>query len=279
MILSVWPHLAATAFLLAFTQSTPVNTPSCQPKTQTLANGAVVSIQAAGGNSPEQACEVLVRDRTGRTVFSDRAFGAQIHPATGRDIDNDGRPDAVLGVDAGGPNRCCWEYPVISFNPAPRVLLKLPPAAMDFDTLPGKTLIWITAAFPELGPDAADSPTVETVREFRPTGFVDVTPDYCKRMLAGELRGPGDLRRLLNALTLRSKQASRTDTGSPFDREQTRIAAQSMALQHVYCGQIETASDLVLEVWPASEQSVIRRRLKDAVNSRWPDLAKKLTTW
>ena len=120
---------------------------------------------------------------------------------------------------------------------------------------------------------------VETVHEFRPTGFVDVTPDYCKRMLSGELRGPGDLRDLLNALSLRSKQASRTDTGSPFDRDQTRVAARSMALQQIYCGEMDDASQLVLEVWPASEQSAIRRQLKDAINSRWPDLARKLTSW
>jgi len=271
--------LAVAAFFLAFIQSTPEGAPSCTPATTTLANGVVVTVRSAGTNNPELACEVLVRDRNGRTVFSDRGFDTQIHPATGRDIDNDGRPDVVVGVDTGGANRCCWEYPVISFNPSPRVLLKLPPAAFDFETLPGKTLIWTTAAFYDLGPDTADSPRVETVREFRPTGLIDVTPDYCKRMLAGELRGPGDLRDLLNALSLRSKQASRTDTGSPFDREQTRIAARSMALQQIYCGQIDAASQLVLEVWPASEQSPIRRQLKSAINSRWPDLSRKLTAW
>lgn len=267
------------ALLLATMQVQPAGAPLCKPTSTTLANGVVVVVRSAGGNNPDQACEVSVRDRNGRTVFSDRGFDTQIHPATGRDIDNDGRPDVVVGVDTGGGNRCCWEYPVISFNPSPRVLLKLPPAAFDFETLPGKTLIWTTAAFYDLGPDAADSPTVETVREFRPAGLIDVTPDYCKRMLAGELRGPGDLRDLLNALSLRSKQASRTDTGSPFDREQTRIAARSMALQQIYCGEIDAASQLVLEVWPASEQAPIRRQLKDAINSRWPDLARSLASW
>jgi hypothetical protein len=276
MIFSQWPLLAAIALTFTFSQSTPDNAPACKPTTQTLTNGVVITVRSVDGNKPEQACEVLVRDRNGRTVFTDRGFNTRIHPATGRDIDNDGRPDAVVGVDTGGANRCCWEYPVISLGPAPRVLLKLPPAAFDFETLPGKTLIWTTATFYDLGPDTADSPTVETVREFRPNGFVDVTPDYCRRMLAGELRGPGDLRDLLNALSLRSKQASRTGTGSPFDREQTRIAARSMALQQIYCGQVDTASDLVLEVWPASEQSQIRRQLKDAINGRWPDLARNL---
>jgi hypothetical protein len=245
--------LLAVAAFLAAVQAAPVSALPCKPETKTVANGVVITVRSAGGTNPEQACEILVRDRNGRAVFSDRGFNAEIHAVTGRDVDNDGRPDAVVGVDTGGGNRCCWEYPVISLTPAPRVLLKLPPASFDFDTLPGKSLIWTTAAFYDLGPDMTDSPTVETVREFRPTGFIDVTADYCKRMLAGELRGPGDLRDLLNALSLRSKQASRTDTGSPFDREQTRIAARSMALQQIYCGQIDVASDLVREVWPSSE--------------------------
>jgi len=286
VILPRWPLLAATSFLFAFTQSKPADELSCyqlktdnKPLTKTLANGVVITVGPTKTIDPEQACEVVVRDQYGRSVFSDRGFNTQIHPATGRDIDNDGRPDAVVGVDTGGGNRCCWEYPVISFNPSPHVLLKLPPAAFDFETLPGKTLIWTTASFYDLGPDMADSPTVETVHEFRPSGFLDVTPDYCKRMLAGELRGPGDLRGLLNALPLRSKQASRTDTGSSFDREQTRNAALSMALQQIYCGQIDAASQLVLEVWPAAEQSRIRHLIKDAVNSRWTDLARKMNSW
>ncbi len=278
MIAFARPLLAA-AFLLTSLQTPPDTAQPCKPASLTLAGGVVVSVRSGGGNDPGLACEVLVRDRNGRAVFTDRAFNAEIHAATGRDIDNDGRPDIVLGVDTVGGNRCCWEYPVISLSPSPRVLLKLPPTTFDFETQPGKTLVWTAAAFADLDPDADDPPTVAAVREFRPTGFIDVTQDYCKRMLAGELRGPGDLRHLLNALSLRSKQASRTNTGSPLDRDQTRVAARSMALQQIYCGQMDAASDLILEVWPASDQSSIRRQLKDAVKSRWPEIAGKLSTW
>src|SRR5688500_12270656 len=98
MIFSQWPLFAAIALTLTSVQSTTDNAPACKPTTQTLANGVVITVRSAGGNSPGQACEVLVRDRNGRTVFTDRGFNTEIHPATGRDIDNDGRPDAVVGV-------------------------------------------------------------------------------------------------------------------------------------------------------------------------------------
>jgi hypothetical protein len=282
MIFSGWPLLAVTLFLAqAATEEPACNQAKTDNKSlsRTLSNGVVITVRPVSGTTPQLPCEILVQDRNKRTIFADRGFSTEVHPATGRDIDNDGRPDAVLGVDAGGGNGCCWEYPVISFNPTPRVLVKLPAAAFDFETTAGKTLIWTRAVFYDLGPDAADAPIVETVREFRPNGFIEVTQDYCKRMLAGELRGPGDLRDLLNAVPLRSKQASRSDTGSPFDREQTRLAATALALQQIYCGQINDASQLVLEVWPAAEQNRIRQQIKDAVNSRWPDLAKKLGNW
>jgi len=71
----------------------------------------------------------------------------------------------------------------------------------------------------------------------------------------------------------------RTDTGSLFDREQTRLATLSMTLQQIYCNQLDAASQLVLEVWPAREQSRVRAQIKAAVNGRWPDLARRMTTW
>src|SRR5688572_27034114 len=103
------------ALLLATLQAQPAGAPLCKPTSTTLTNGVVVAVRSVGGNNPDLACEVSVRDRNGRSVFNDRGFDTAIHPATGRDIDNDGRPDVVVGVDTGGNDRCCWEYPVISF--------------------------------------------------------------------------------------------------------------------------------------------------------------------
>jgi len=140
-------------------------------------------------------------------------------------------------------------------------------------------LIWTSAVFEGLAQSAADVSTVKTVHEFRPSGFVDVTPDYCKPMLAGELQGPGSLRGQLAILTRQAKIDSRLDAGRPEDREDTRLAATNIVLQQIYCGQLDEASRLVLEVWPGSEQSRIRRQIRDAIAERWPEIAKQLTSW
>jgi hypothetical protein len=247
--------------------------------TRILPNGGTIAIRTVPANELNQTCDVSVRDRNGRTIFEDRGFNTKIDPATGRDIDNDGQPDAVLGVDTTGGTGGNWEYPVISFAPTPRLLLTLPPATFDFQTKPGGTLIWTSAIFEGLGQNSADLSTIATVHEFRPSGFVDVTADYCKPMLTGELQGPGSLRGQLAILTRQAKLDSRLDAGRPEDREDTRLAATTIVLQQIYCGQLEDASRLVLEVWPGRDQSRIRKQIRDAIADRWPELARQLATW
>ena len=247
--------------------------------TRTLANGATVTVRPVPPNELQQTCEVSVKDRNGRAIFEDRGFNTKVDPATGRDIDNDGQPDVVIGVDTGSDTQGRWEFPVISFTPKPHLLLKLPPAIFDFQTKPGKTLIWTLANFEGLTGSASDVSTVATVREFRTNGLIDVTREYCKQMLAGELQGPGSLRAPLATLTRQAKQDSRTDAGRPEDREDTRLAATTIVLQQIYCEQFNDAARLVLEVWPSTEQSRIRRQIRDAVADRWPELAKQLNTW
>jgi hypothetical protein len=286
-----WSLAATSILLLIFSDASRGQSPlpqenfACQQTgasnngTRTLANGATIVIRTVPANELKQTCDVSVRDRTGKTIFEDRGFNTKIDPATGRDIDNDGQPDAVVGVDTAGGTRGSWEYPVISLAPMPRLLLKLPPATFDFQTKPGKTLIWTSAVFEGLAPNMTDTSTVATVREFRPSGFVDVTPEHCKPMLAGELQGPGSLRGQLAILSRQAKQNSRLDAGRLEDREDTRLAATTVVLQQIYCGQVEDASRLVLEVWPGSEQSKIRKQIRDAIADRWPELARQLETW
>lgn len=284
MSLIRWPLVAAAAFLFSQTPSTPE--PSCKQTVsnnptfnRTLANGATVAVGPADTNNLGQGCAVFVRDRTGKVIFEDRGFSTTIEASTGRDIDNDGQPDAVVGVETNGGTSSNWEYPVISFAPSTRVLLKLPHATFDFATKPGKTLIWTSATFDELGRSGPDTPAVSTVHEFRPNGFIDVTPDYCRPLLSGEFSGPGNLKGPLAILTRQARQDSRTEAGEREDREDTRIAATTVILQQIYCGQLEDASRLVLEVWPGSQQSTVRRRIKDAVTDRWSDLGRQLASW
>jgi hypothetical protein len=213
-------------------------------QTKTLSNGFVVVV-SPGSDDAEQACRIRVRDKTGRVVFTGEGFNTRLHPDSGRDIDNDGKPDAIVGVDTGGGNRCCWEYTIISFSPSPHVVAKLPPIAFDFTSdREGKTLIRETEAFYDLGNSMADSPTVTIVRQFRSGQLMDVTSDYCKSILS-----------------------------EPADNE------MSLVLQNLYCREFNEASRLIRDKWPTSEQAAVRARIKKEMEARWPEIARLMTDW
>lgn len=274
------PVLLIAVWLAAAPQSTEDGcrrgAPAAESTTR-LEGGFTVRVRPSGRSV--EPCEIVLEDRAGRSVFVSAGFSARIHPATGQDIDNDGRPDAVLGVDTRGERECCWEFAIVSLSANPRVLAKLPAVEPDRASSPGTTVIWLKSVFPELGPDEDDPPAAWTAHQFRSNGLIEVTRDLCHRLLAGELRGPADLRNTLSDLSARSRQQSRTETGDSRDRERTRRAATTLTVQMLYCGQVDEASRLVREVWPPAEQNLMRMRFKSAIQDRRADIAAGMTAW
>ena len=59
----------------------------------------------------KDACTIEVRDRSGRLVLMREGFNTRLHDDSGRDVDNDGSPDIIIGSDSRGTNWCCWRTP------------------------------------------------------------------------------------------------------------------------------------------------------------------------
>lgn len=243
----------------------PEKTP---PVTRTLQDGVVVTMtRRSGPDAVEDACQVEVKDRAGKVVFSKMGFNTELHADSGRDVDNDGSPDLVIGVDDGGGNRCCWEYSVLSLRPAPHVVANFDNPAFESDAS-GKTIVWNLIPFYSLGPSLAESPTIVYAMQFRSGKLVEVTGEYCAAMLAGRLTGwadfSGDLARLTPAAMAASR---RTASGARVSDEvsQVRGAATSLALQMMYCGREGEARTLIERVWPDSEQENMRSTVSIAV--------------
>src|ERR1700741_1854692 len=90
-----------------------------QRMTRTVQNGFTVTVRRkTDPNLVEDACVLEVRDPAGAVVFTREGFSTKLHADSGRDVDNDGSPDVIVGYDSGGGNRCCWEYAVLSLRPA-----------------------------------------------------------------------------------------------------------------------------------------------------------------
>jgi hypothetical protein len=233
--------------------------------TRTLDGGFILTIAPSTDPDVEYGCRAEVRDGTGKIVFEGEGFNTRLHPESGRDVDGDGRPDLIIGIDTGGGNRCCWEYHVISLSPIPRAVARLPNPGFETDRQ-GRTVIWTTVAFDDLGPSMAQSPTIEIAEQFRSGRLVDITSEYCQAMLAGTLRGQGDLSAELASLSESKKAASKAAGATPvFDVDETRVAAYTVAMQLTYCGRATVAAQLIPEVWPDKMEADVLKNVDTAV--------------
>jgi hypothetical protein len=248
-------------------------------KKTTIQTLAVTIAPSPKPEDVEEACTAEVRDRGGKVVFQSQGFNTELMDTNGRDVDNDGHPDIVVGTDTGGGNRCCWAYAVISPVPRPHVVIKLPPAHFESDEN-GKTVIWTTVAFYDMGPSMAESPVVEQAQQFRKGRLEEVTSEYCPAMLSNQARGYASMTDVLEQLTSARKHASQQSGSSPSDEvRQTRVAATTLALQAVYCGRDDMAATVIRDVWPAAEQAGMRATIRKAAGSQWPAIAQRLANW
>ena len=235
-------------------------------KKTTVQNVTVTIAPSPKPDDVEEACTAEVRDRSGKVVFQSQGFNTELTDTNGRDIDNDGHPDIVVGTDTGGGNRCCWGYAVISPVPRPHLVAKLPPAHFESDDN-GTTVIWTTVAFYDLGPSMAESPVVEQAQQFRKGRLEEITSQYCAGMLANQAHGYASMTDVFAQLTTAQKRASQQATSAPSDEvRQTRVAATTLALQAVYCGRDDMAATIIRDVWPAAEQAPVRAMIQTALD-------------
>jgi hypothetical protein len=234
--------------------------------TRTVQDGFTVTVRRkADPKRVEDACVVEVRDPAGQVVFTREGFNTRLHPDSGRDVDNDGVPDLIIGHDSGGGNRCCWEDTILSLRPAPHVAgtFSYPWFEVDANR---RTVVWRMRPFENLGPDMAQVPTIAIAEQYRNGRFVEITSEYCPMILAGTARGLANLSDDLWQLEGSRRAASRDETGPPsFEAETTRGSATTVALQMIYCGRDGEARELIRQVWPAGEQEKVRVSIEAAV--------------
>ncbi len=215
---------------------------------------------ASGGNE----CSAHVLAPSEAIVWQATGFGTGIDGWTGHDVDGDGFPDAIVTIDTGGGNRCCWYVHV----------LRITPTSVRDDTLEvntsfsadpdGRTVLWDVVPFYGLGPDMADSPVVHLARQYRGGQLVEITPERCPAMLADTLHDFPSLRSEWEAATPAMREAAQQGQDTAWAVQRVRVAVSSLALQYLACGTTDDAQDLVYETWPASRAAERWRVLLDA---------------
>jgi hypothetical protein len=237
-----------------------------QLKTRTVQDGLTVTVRRKPDPGlVEDACVVEVRDASGRVVFAREGYNTKLHGDSGRDVDNDGAPDLIVGYDTGGGNQCCWEYAILSFRPAIHVAGTFADPSFTID-VNRRTVVWSMLPFSDLGPAMGQSPTLAIAEQYRDGRFVEMTSEYCPAILAGSAPGLANLSQDLWQLEGSRRAASREEREPPsFEVESTRASATTVALQMMYCGQNADAHELIRQVWPEAEQNKVRADIEAAV--------------
>jgi hypothetical protein len=240
--------------------------PAEQRITRAVQEGFSVSVRRKADPAlTKDACVVEVRDRSNRVVFTREGFNSRVHEDSGRDVDNDGAPDLVVGVETHRTKLCCSEYSILSLKPAPRVVGTFSNPTFRTDQT-RRTVVWAALSFDDLGSDLGPVPTIAIVGQYRDGRFVDLTSENCSWILAGTAPGWASLSEDLWRLDGTRRAASRAETGPPSPAvETTRASATTVVLQMLYCGKDADARDLIRQVWPDQEQEAVRASLAAAV--------------
>jgi hypothetical protein len=228
-------------------------------------DGFTVTLRRSADPGPRAtACSIEVHDPRGKVLFSREGYNTRVHRDSGRDVDNDGHPDLIIGHDASG-GLCCWEYTILSLKPALHIAGTFSNPSLDVD-VSRRTVVWNMVPFAELAPDMAQTPTIAVASQYRDGRFVDITAEYCPTILAGTARGVANLSDDLWRLEGTRLAASRAETGPPsFEVETTRVSATTVALQMMYCGRDADAGALVRRVWPDDEQAKVLESVGSAI--------------
>jgi hypothetical protein len=240
--------------------------PAEQRVTRAAPDGFSVTVRRKADPAlAKDACVVEVRDRAKRIVFAREGFNSRLHEDSGRDIDNDGSPDLIVGVEAYRTKLCCSEYSILSLRPAPHVVgtFANPTFRVDQDR---RTVVWAALPFDDLASDFGPAPTNTVVGQYRDGRFADLTSENCGWILAGTAPGWASLSEDLWRLDGSRRAASRAETAPPsLAVETTRASATTVVLQMLYCGKDAEARDLIRQVWPDQQQEAVRASLTAAV--------------
>lgn len=233
--------------------------------TRTVQGGLSVTVRRKADPAlTRDACIIEVRDGSGRLVAMREGFNTKLHDESGRDVDNDGSPDLIIGSDSRGTNWCCSEDTILSLKPAPHVIGTFSNPRFEVDPS-RRTLVWAMLSFDDLAADMGPAPTIAIAGQYRDGRFVDLTSEYCPLILAGTSRGWTNLSEDLWQLDGTRRAASRAETGTPsFGVETTRASATTVALQMLYCGRDADARELIRQIWPDGQQEAIRASLAAA---------------
>jgi hypothetical protein len=228
------------------------------------ANGFRVEVGPAADpdNVGHMTCRATIVSPKGQVVFESNAWGMEIDPITGQDINGDGQPEAVLVSFSGGAH-CCWTHHIISLGKKPGLLREFENGATaSFKDLRGNGQIEILVRDDRydgaFGLDHAFSVFPLLTVELKGSEFNDVG-SYFWPVYEKEIQQE---RSKLNDQQLQQFLRSNPDeVHDDLDYLRTKSSILLIVLDYLYAGRPEEAQRVLRESWP-----------KDSQEGTWKDI-------
>lgn len=209
-----------------------------------------------GNNKANDRCQATLVSGSGQAITVASDWALTVDKISGTDINGDGKPELVLDGHSGGAN-CCYTYTIVSLGATPQVLRNFSnqlPVVFEKQA-DGTTLIRTgDSVFDFFMVPHFESVIPQLVLKMEDNKFVDVSEqfsrEYDKRI--------EQARNQLKPADLDKFRQSRFGDKLFTDQLPTLRGVLVIVLNYLYSGRPDKAWQAVGELWPLSDQELIK---------------------
>jgi hypothetical protein len=244
--------------------------------TENLWDGYKIEIAATQDGAPAQ-CRAVLRSADGAVQFEVAGAEALVNPISGRDVNGDGKPDAVIETHRTA-GQCCYTYSILTPGQSPplvRQITTTPPLVFADRDGNGKVEI-ATHDFAFVGVEGlgeSDSPRPLVVFRLRGNTLYNVSSAYWPEYQREIDMAKNSLSRSARELLTGRNTGGGTSVGggagkpkelSPAEEQQlldAKSAVLAMVVNYLYGGRGEEAWKTIREMWTDNDKDRIRQAI------------------
>ncbi|HEV2114223.1 MAG TPA: hypothetical protein VGR50_08730 [Terriglobales bacterium] len=232
-----------------------------------LPGGYVAQVAPAGDDAHAGECHASITTDTAKTVFELFEREIAINPISGKDVNADGVPDAVIETHPAA-GKCCWNYYVFSLGQSPGLLRQFSTSvALNFEDKlgDGKVEIW-TRDFAFDGVDNfphAESPAPLIFFRMHGTTVNNVSQlfwqDYEREI--NETRSYISRDDIDTLTKVEGDNPKPPEEGDPKEAHLRSVRAQILALvlDYIYADHTPDAFKTISDMWPVLDRQRLRQ--------------------
>lgn len=243
---------------------------------QELPGGYVAQLSPATDDAHAGQCRAAITSGDQKTAFEAYGYEVQLNPVSGKDVNADEKPDAVIEAHP-QKGQCCWSYYIVSLGEPAALLRQITtsvPLTFEDRLGDGKIEIWgRDNAFDGVENFAhADSPTPLVFFRMRGDTIYNVSnlfwDDYQREINQARDGLPRsvveDMTKTENDDPNKPGGGSHGGSGDPHDPKEiallrAKAAILEIALDYLYAGHGQDAWKTISEMWPPLDRQRIRQ--------------------